>query len=92
MIIARRITVYGRVQGVGFRHFVMMNASKLTLDGFVRNRKDGTVEALCVGEEAAVEALTEACRIGPPASEVGRVEVGLAQGVVGKGFRQLPTV
>lgn len=90
--IAKRLRVHGRVQGVGFRHFVLMTATALALDGFVRNRKDGTVEALCVGDEATVNKLIEACRKGPPASQVEHVDIEDAQGIVEQGFRQLPTV
>ena len=90
--VAKRITFYGKVQGVGFRAFVFMHAERLKLDGFVRNRKDGTVEALCCGAAQAVEELLETCRKGPPASRVDKVEQQLAQGIVEKGFRQLPTV
>ncbi len=91
-VIARRLTVHGCVQGVGFRHFVITQAAELPLDGFVRNRKDGTVDVLCVGEEQAVEALIEACRQGPAMSQVERVDIQPAQGVVDKVFRHLPTV
>jgi acylphosphatase len=69
-IIARRITVAGRVQGVGFRVFVHAHASKLGLDGFVRNRIDGTVEALAKGEADKVEALIARCYEGPSAHSI----------------------
>lgn len=90
--LSRRIEVTGRVQGVGFRAFVASTARGLGLDGFVRNRKDGSVEALVVGEAQKVEALIAACHEGPPASRVEGVRVSEAQGVVDKGFKQLPTV
>lgn len=92
MAIARRIRIYGKVQGVGFRYFVLTEAQQLGVDGFVRNRKDASVEALCVGDEEAVNALIKRCGKGPPASRVERVETEDAQGIVEKGFRQLPTV
>lgn len=90
--IARRIRVTGKVQGVGFRNFVMVHARRLGVDGFVRNRKDGSVEALCVGAPAQVEELVAVCHEGPIASKVDSVEVEPAQGIVDKDFKQLPTV
>jgi acylphosphatase len=80
------------VQGVGFRAFVKFHADKLRLDGYVRNRNDGTVEALVAGEVAQVEALITVCHEGPPASRVTNVQVNEAQDVEHKGFKHLPTV
>jgi acylphosphatase len=91
-IIAHRIIITGRVQGVGFRAFVLAQAQALGLDGFVRNRRDGSVEALAKGEAAKVEALIAQCRKGPPASRVDSVDIADAQGVVDTGFKHLPTV
>ena len=90
--IAKRLVVRGRVQGVGFRNFVLVHARRLGLDGFVRNRKDGSVEALCVGAQAQVEELITLCHEGPTASKVDSVDVEPAQGITDKGFKQLPTV
>ncbi len=92
MIVTRRILVTGRVQGVSFRAFVMHHAKELGLHGFVRNRRDGTVEAVAVGQEEQVSALIAACRKGPPASRVERVETGETEAFEGKGFHQLPTI
>jgi len=92
MPVTRRLVITGRVQGVGFRAFVYGHATKLGVDGFVRNRVDGSVEALIVGEAQKVEALIALCREGPPASRVAELKVSEAQGIVDKGFRQLPTV
>jgi len=63
--VIRHISVRGRVQGVGFRAFVEHEALKRNLGGWVRNRRDGTVEAVFSGEPAAVAAAVEACRRGP---------------------------
>ncbi len=90
--IARRLEIFGHVQGVGFRAFVKHEAEKLSLDGFVRNRKDGSVEALVTGPGEQIEALIILCHKGPPASHVDKVEITEAQGVVEKGFRHLPTI
>lgn len=65
-----RVFVAGRVQGVGFRAFLIREANALGLDGWARNRADGSVEALAAGPEAAVAAFLEAARRGPAASRV----------------------
>jgi acylphosphatase len=61
----RHISVRGRVQGVGFRALVEHEALEHGLGGWVRNRRDGTVEAVFTGEAAAVASAVEACRRGP---------------------------
>jgi acylphosphatase len=90
-IITRHLIICGRVQGVGFRAYVHGHAQSLGLNGFVRNRKDGTVEALVSGPENKIEALVAACHEGPPASRVSNVEVSEAQETAEKGFKHLPT-
>jgi len=66
-----RIT--GRVQGVGYRAWALQAASRLNLRGWVRNRTDGSVEALVIGEDDAVARMIEACREGSaPASPMSR--------------------
>jgi acylphosphatase len=90
--IARRLRIHGRVQGVYYRGWTVETAQKLSLDGWVRNRQDGTVEALAVGPCEKVEALIAACRKGPPAARVDQVEVEEAIGIVASGFTQKPTV
>jgi len=67
--------VAGRVQGVGFRWFTQRAADALRLSGWVRNRRDGTVEAEVVGERDAVQACIDRLRQGPPGSTVARVDV-----------------
>ncbi len=91
-VIAKNLLIHGHVQGVSFRAFVKRHADRLGLDGFVRNRKQGTVETLVKGSLKEVEALIALCHQGPPASRVDKVEVSDAQGIVDKGFKQLPTV
>ncbi|HKY59448.1 MAG TPA: acylphosphatase [Gemmatimonadota bacterium] len=72
---ARRVVVHGRVQGVGFRWFVVRNAEALGVGGTVRNRPDGAVEAILgSADEANVEALVRRIRQGPPGARVERVE------------------
>jgi len=77
---AVRVLVSGRVQGVGFRYFVAGEAKRLALAGFVRNLRDGRVEAVISGESAEVEALLAACRQGPPGSRVDGVIAESADG------------
>ena len=73
-MISRRITISGRVQGVGFRYFVVRVARQAGLEGWVRNRPDGAVECLAQGNRAALEELLEALRGGPGSAEVQQVE------------------
>ncbi len=65
-----RLVVTGRVQGVGFRAFLIARANALGLDGFARNRADGSVEAVAAGPQAALAAFVEAARQGPSAARV----------------------
>jgi acylphosphatase len=90
--IARRLRIRGRVQGVSYRWWTVRTARELGLDGWVRNRHDGSVEALAAGPAQAVEALIERCRQGPPAARVDDIEVVEALGIVAEGFTQKPTV
>jgi acylphosphatase len=66
----RHVIVHGRVQGVGFRAFVEHEALRRGIEGWVRNRRDGSVEAVFVGDTETVAAMIEACRAGPLASRV----------------------
>jgi acylphosphatase len=70
MSVIRHVMVRGRVQGVGFRAFVEVEAVARGLEGWVRNRREGTVEAVFMGEEAVVADVIEACRRGPFAARV----------------------
>jgi len=90
--IARRIRVEGRVQGVFFRAWTVKQASELGLDGWVRNRQDGSVEVLAAGPPDRVERLIACCHQGPPAARVDQVRVEETMGVVAAGFCQKPTV
>lgn len=90
--IARRIHVKGKVQGVFFRAWTIEQAKALGLDGWVRNRHDGSVEAVASGPADKVEELIARCRQGSPASQVAAVYVEETPGVVAGGFTQKPTV
>lgn len=95
--LTRRLLIDGRVQGVGFRWALSAEATALGLQGWVRNRRDGTVEALIHGTPDAVEALTVWAWHGPSSARVDRVlandEPGSAAEFAGTatGFRQSPT-
>ena len=66
-----RVRIFGRVQGVFFRNWTMDKALGLGVRGWVRNRRDGSVELAAYGSDEAVKALIAGCRIGPPAARVG---------------------
>jgi acylphosphatase len=76
---------------VGFRAFVGVEARRLGLDGWVRNRSDGTVEALASGGTKQVEALVAACMRGPPGARVANVDLHKADPPAEKGFRHRST-
>ena len=88
---SKRITVHGRVQGVWFRGWAVDQARVLGLDGWVRNRRDGTVEMLVEGDDHAIAELVHRCREGPSAARVERVEVEESEEDAPKGFDQRPT-
>ncbi len=96
---ARRLVIRGLVQGVGFRHATSREAQRLGLRGWVRNRADGSVEAVALGQDRQLDALERWARRGPPAARVDAVEVTLlADDViaelhppVGDRFRQVET-
>jgi acylphosphatase len=72
---SKRVIVTGFVQGVGFRYSLAGRAEARDVSGWVRNRPDGSVEALLEGVPAEVEALVDWCRVGPRGARVDRVEV-----------------
>jgi acylphosphatase len=74
-VIRKRVIVSGLVQGVGFRYSLAGRAEARELAGWVRNRPDGSVEAVFEGAADAVEALVDWCRAGPRGARVDRVEV-----------------
>jgi len=70
----RRVVIHGRVQGVFFRGSTVDRAREVGVKGWVRNRPDGTVEAVFEGSAAQVEEMVRYCREGPPWARVERVE------------------
>lgn len=94
--VACHLQIRGRVQGVGFRWSLSDTAARLQLRGWVRNRRDGSVEAVAVGAAPAVDALAEWAQRGPTSARVDRVEKRPAEADevarVSAGFEQLPTL
>jgi acylphosphatase len=86
----RRLVITGLVQGVSYRQALIGVARRLTLTGWVRNRRDGSVEAMIAGSAEAVAALIDWARRGPAGAEVEHVAVELGTGDH-QGFEQLPT-
>jgi acylphosphatase len=84
--------ISGRVQGVWFRGWTCEQARDLGLSGWVRNRRDGTVEAVFSGSPDAVRRMIEHCHKGPPAARVDRVTCTPADNPGASGFASLPTV
>jgi len=87
-----RMRIEGYVQAVGYRNFAINEATRLGLDGWIRNRLDGTVEALVSGETTKVEQFILACAKGPPGSRVSNFELHKAEPPAEKGFRRRPSM
>ena len=94
----RRVTIRGRVQGAGYRAWVDHQASLRHLEGWVRNRRDGSVEALFAGPDDVVSAVIESCRRGPSSARVEAVQAdagnpdALNLRRAGERFSVLPTI
>jgi len=97
IVAIRHVIIRGRVQGVGYRAWAEYVALERGVEGFVRNRRDGTVEAVFAGRADTVEAMIEACRRGPRSARVAALDVraagpqDLAQRRPGELFSVLPT-
>jgi acylphosphatase len=85
---ARLLRIEGRVQGVGYRDWILREAQRLGLDGWVRNLVDGSVQALVAGDEAAVEALLTLCRRGPLMARVDAITEEFTAPPDEQGFRR----
>src|SRR5437879_6446245 len=94
----RQVTIRGRVQGVGYRAWVEDQAMERKLDGWVRNRRDGRVEALFAGPADVVADMVALCRRGPPSARVEAVQEEPASSDAlnvrgpGERFSVLPTI
>lgn len=86
------VHVKGFVQGIGFRDFLMMAAQHNRLDGWVRNRADGSVEALASGPTKAVEAFVAAAMKGPNGARVEHVDLHNSEPPAEKGFHHKPSL
>ena len=91
-VIAARLVITGRVQGVGYRLWAEREARRLGLRGWVRNRSNGSVEALAIGEAADVDAFAQACHSGPRMAHVAAVRREAAADDGSPGFSEHPTV
>lgn len=94
----RQVTIHGRVQGVGYRYWVEHQAVAQGLEGWVRNRRDGSVEALFSGPDEVVSNMVAACRRGPSSARVDAVDERPGDADVlnlrrpGERFSVLPTI
>ena len=86
-----RVRIEGLVQGVGFRVWVERQAAELGLTGWVRNRRDGGVEASFTGPAAAIDEIVRRCAVGPRSAKVAMVKVLDEAGPVNAGFEVRPT-
>jgi acylphosphatase len=87
-----RLRIEGFVQAVGFRYFAMEEARKLGIYGWIRNRSDGSVEALASGSTKSVEAFVAVCMRGPPGARVKNVDLHPADPPAERGFHRRPSV
>lgn len=90
--VAVQVTVYGSVHGVRYRGWTVETATALGLAGWVRNRRDGSVEAVFAGPADIVETMIARCREGPPNARVDALDRRNVEMPAHAQFRQLPTV
>lgn len=88
---AARLIVEGRVQGVGYRWWAVEIARRIGLDGWVRNRPDGSVEILAIGETGDIDRLAVVCREGPRSASVRQLRVEASEDDGSTGFEQRTT-
>lgn len=88
---ALRVLIEGRVQGVGYRYWMVDQAAVLGLDGWVRNCRGGAVEAVLSGPQEALDEILRRCHEGPSFARVDRVASEAETATVEPGFRALPT-
>jgi acylphosphatase len=91
-VTAIHLIIHGRVQGVGYRSWAVQTARSLGLNGWVRNRNDGTVEAVISGDHSAVKEMRAACQRGPIAAKVATFTESAWEVDVAEGFEQLETL
>ena len=88
----RLVRIRGKVQGVWYRTWTMEEASRRGLRGWVRNRRDGSVESLFAGDLRVIEAMIEICRVGPPLARIDSISSEATADEPPEGFEQRPTV
>ncbi len=91
-ITSLKVQVHGIVQGVGFRDFLANSAAAQKLDGWVRNRADGTVEALVSGPTRNVEIFVSHATQGPPGAKISAVDLHNSEPPKEKGFNRRPSL
>lgn len=91
MTIARMIRIEGKVQGVFFRDWATDAARAIGVAGWIRNRRDGSVEAYVVGEAGLVDRFADRLREGSPASRVDKIDIAEAEPRATDGFTRRPT-
>ena len=88
----KHIVISGRVQGVGFRYWLYKEAKQKNIDGWVRNKISGEVEALLIGKDEKINNLIKLCKKGPPSSEITKIEVqNYQKEYFGKSFEIIKT-
>jgi acylphosphatase len=90
-LVTKRLRITGRVQGVGYREWTIRTARAAGLTGWVRNRADGSVEAVVQGSAGTVNTFVAACQAGPPIARVTAVETSPDDSELPPGFHQRPT-
>ena len=86
------IIIKGKVQGVGFRYWLYKEAKQRNIDGWVRNKISGEVEALLIGKDEKINNLIKLCKKGPPSSEITKIEVqNYQKEYFGKSFEIIKT-
>jgi acylphosphatase len=91
-MIGRLVRIRGKVQGVWYRAWIADEAASHGLRGWVRNRRDGSVEALFAGEPKSIETMIALCRIGPPLARVDSISSEATAEEPPEGFELRPTV
>jgi len=90
-VVARHLMILGRVQGVFYRNWTVETARSLGLTGWVRNRMDGSVEALVQGEADMVDRFATLAQHGPPSAKVARIDATDVPAEALNGFEKRPT-
>jgi acylphosphatase len=87
MIIKKHLVISGKVQGVGFRYWIQNLAINNNINGWVKNRSSGDVEALIIGQEKEVQKLIKQCKIGPSSATIQNIQINdYNQDCLEKGF------